>query len=222
MTTFDFPGHGDSDNSPIPETTYTLPGFADATVQLIAALKLKHPVIVGWSMGGHIAIELMARLPRLRGVFLIGSPPVGKVNGVNDRTLGFKGSPAGSLAGKEEWSNEEATVFVHRIFLGSEDHELIETAKRADGRFRTRMFHGSLEGLGVNQREVVEASTLSIAIVNGELDTGLNLEYFDSLHYKNLWNGKVVRQPGVGHAPFWQAPQEFNASLRSFLSDLDR
>jgi pimeloyl-ACP methyl ester carboxylesterase len=219
MITFDLPGHGESENSPHPHQTYTLAGFADATQELIETLRLQRPVVVGWSLGGHIAIELLSRHLPLQALLLSGAPPVGKLNGVSDISQGFKKSPTGSAAGTEAWSDEDAQVFVRRIFSGSEETFLIDAAKRADGRFRKRVFEASREGLGVNQREVIEGAAITIGMINGAEDPILNLDYFDSLHYQHLWDGTVVRLPGVGHAPFWQDAKTFNALLGRFLAD---
>jgi pimeloyl-ACP methyl ester carboxylesterase len=221
MITFDLPGHGESENSPHPHQTYTLPGFADATQELIEALRLRRPVVAAWSLGGHIAIELLSRHLPLQALLLSGAPPVGKVNGISDISQGFKKPPTGSATGTEPWSDDDARAFVRRIFLGSEENFLIDAAKRADGRFRERVFEASREGLGVNQREVIEGASIPIGVINGAEDSILNLDYFDSLHFQHLWGGTVLRLPGVGHAPFWQDAKTCNALLWRFLADTE-
>jgi pimeloyl-ACP methyl ester carboxylesterase len=222
MITFDLPGHGESENSPHPHQTYNLPGFADATQELIEALRLQQLAIFGWSLGGHIAIELLSRQLPLRALVLSGAPPVGKINGKSDVAQGFKSSPTGSAAGREHWSDDDARAFVKGIFLGSEEQFLIDAAKRADGQFRSRLFEAAREGLGVNQREVVEATSVPIGVINGAEDPIVNLDYFDSVHYRHLWGGAALRLPAVGHAPFWQDPQGFNALLGSFFAETER
>jgi pimeloyl-ACP methyl ester carboxylesterase len=219
MITFDLPGHGESENSPNADQTYTLPGFADATQGLIKALRLQRPVVFGWSLGGHIAIELLNRHLPIQALLLSGAPPVGKVNGITDMSQGFKTMPRGSAAGAEAWSQDDAQAFVRRIFSGSEESFLIDAAQRADGRFRKRVFEASRGGLGVNQREVIEGASIPIGVINGAEDTILNLDYFDSLNYQHLWNQVAFRVPGVGHAPFWQDAKVFNVLFGRFLAD---
>lgn len=40
LIAFDLPGHGESTNAPDPQRSYTLPGFADASVELLGKLGL--------------------------------------------------------------------------------------------------------------------------------------------------------------------------------------
>src|SRR6266581_2787423 len=50
----DLPGHGQS--APAADhSTYSLPGYASILAQFTDALSADHPVVVGWSLGGHIA-----------------------------------------------------------------------------------------------------------------------------------------------------------------------
>src|SRR5690349_97234 len=50
----DLPGHGASTNSGTPDLSYTMPGYADAIVEVLDALDIDHVAIVGWSLGGHV------------------------------------------------------------------------------------------------------------------------------------------------------------------------
>lgn len=41
--------------------TYARPGLAEAVLELLDRLALTEAVVVGWSLGGHIGIEMMPR-----------------------------------------------------------------------------------------------------------------------------------------------------------------
>ncbi len=66
----DLRGHGDS---PAPEGAYTIDEMADDVVELLDTLSLGKPVVVGGlSMGGYVALSLIARYPeRVRGLMLM-------------------------------------------------------------------------------------------------------------------------------------------------------
>jgi pimeloyl-ACP methyl ester carboxylesterase len=67
----------------------------------------------------------------------------------------------------------------------------------------------------------VESAQIPIAVVNGGADRIVNLDYIDTVAFANLWDGRCHRLAGLGHAPFWEAPSEFNPILERFLRDLE-
>jgi len=75
----DFPGYGDS----APVQPYDLAGMASAVIDTLAALGTGPAVLVGHSMGGMVAQEVVARAPQaVCGLVLAGtSPAFGKPGG---------------------------------------------------------------------------------------------------------------------------------------------
>ncbi|WP_216847040.1 alpha/beta fold hydrolase [Granulicella sp. L60] len=218
---FDLPGHGESSDAPNPQRTYTLAGFADASVELLGNLDISEAIVFGWSLGGHIAIEMLSRFSGLRGLLLSGSPPIAKVNGVHNMMQGFNSSPNGSVAGREMLSESEIQSFIGSLFGDSAEPFLFKAAARADGRFRKRLFEAAREGAGTDQRQAVEKATLPIGVINGASDHLIKLDYFDTVNFRHLWDGVSYRLPGLGHVPFWQGPDAFNPLLDRFLNETE-
>jgi len=216
LISFDLPGHGDSSDAPDPMRTYTRPGLADATIELLQRLRVTQAVVVDWSLGGHIGIEMLARFPGLRGLMIIGTPPVGRDN----MAEGFRGSPHAGVAGRQDLSPADIEGFVATVFGASAEALLREAVARADGRFRKRLFEAARAGEGVDQRHVVCSSPVPLAVVNGAADRLINLDYIDTLEYANLWGRRCLRLNGLGHAPFWEAPEHFDPVLEQFLGDV--
>lgn len=215
LIAIDLPGHGKSDNALDPARTYTRPGFGGAVIEVIQKLELERPVIFGWSLGGHIALEIMPRLPMLRGVAICGTPPVGTV-----MSEGFRPSPGMKYGSQEHLSAEDVEAFGEKIFGASLNPQLREALTRADGQARKTMFEAARAGAGVDQRWVVEHIDTPLAVINGANDSVINLDYIDCLQYANLWSGECHRIPGAGHAAFRERPGAFNALLAQFLVDL--
>jgi pimeloyl-ACP methyl ester carboxylesterase len=78
LVAFDLPGHGRSSDAIDPARTYTLPGFADVLREILSLLAIEEAVVLGWSLGGHIALKMMQEFSGAKGLVLVGSPPVGQ------------------------------------------------------------------------------------------------------------------------------------------------
>src|SRR5690349_20856343 len=77
LAALDLPGHGTSSQASRPEETYHLPGYARVVAEVARQLGLEDTVLVGWSLGGHIALEAAKLFPEARGILIWGTPPVG-------------------------------------------------------------------------------------------------------------------------------------------------
>ncbi|KAF4314546.1 Alpha/beta hydrolase fold-1 [Botryosphaeria dothidea] len=227
----DLPGHGRSTNAPDPQASYTQPAYAHAAIQVLDALDVRSVIVLGWSLGGHNAIEMVAQLEekkqgdRIKGIMITGTPPALGLEQVR-RGFGSLSSPAEgggkaangkeeeeeehiNLAGTEVWEEKYFDDFPYEAARGERAPWIKETAKRTDGRARRIMFEAFEGGRGVDQVKVVEESSVPCAVVNGGDEPFVNLDYLDGIKYKNLWEGKCYRLPGQGHAPFWEEPETF-------------
>ncbi|MGO4112490.1 alpha/beta fold hydrolase [Rhizobium ruizarguesonis] len=216
LITFDLPGHGDSGDAIDKQRTYPLPGLAEASLELLETLDVQNPVLLGWSLGGHVAIEMLSRGKPFRGLFISGTPPVGA-----DISEGFRGTPLKGLAATGSFTPEQAGVFVDRVFGSEATHQLLKAAIRTDRDFRTTLFSQARIGDKSNQRQIVSSTKTMTAVVNGGADLIVNLDYVDAVPYSNLWRGSCIRIPGAGHAPFLQNSNAFNGCLREFLHDIE-
>src|ERR1700733_10282688 len=62
----DLPGHGESEDAREP-SAYSLPGHARAVRAVVEALGIYEAHFVGWSLGGHVALEMAPDLRAARG-----------------------------------------------------------------------------------------------------------------------------------------------------------
>ncbi|OKP01137.1 alpha/beta fold hydrolase [Xenorhabdus eapokensis] len=213
----DLPGHGSSLNASEPRQVYSMPSYARMVIEVLEKIGINRVVVFGWSLGGHIGLEMLALFPKMIGLMICGTPPVSA--GTDNVALGFR--PGLGLAGKAEFTQEDIKVFVSDTYGVNASHEsfMIEAVIRTDGLARQYMFEDFLSPQATNQKLLVETSETPLAIVNGADDPYINFDYIDGLNYRNLWKRKVFNLAGLGHAPFWEAPELFNPILVKFLKD---
>jgi pimeloyl-ACP methyl ester carboxylesterase len=217
LITFDLPGHGQSSDAPDPIRSYTLPGLADAVTELLTKLGISEVVVMGWSLGGHIGVEMLSRVPGMKGLIITGTPPI-RPGAFAD---GFVLSPHFQLASRAVLDEADVDVFARAMFDEPVETFLRQAIFRTDARFREQLFAAGKNGAGIDQRLAVESNPVPLAVVNGSADRLVNLDYLETIAYRNLWNDKCHRLEGAGHAPFWHAPAPYNSILEHFLLDLD-
>jgi pimeloyl-ACP methyl ester carboxylesterase len=215
----DLPGHGQSSDAIDPLRTYNFNGYADAISEVIEALDVDRFAVLGHSLGGHVALELMRILPeKTAGTMIFGTPPIPP--GAEGAALGFVPNPEFAYTGKQILSEQEIDMVV-ALALGSDAvHDTFwkSAVRRTDGRSRQLMIDAALAGKHSDQRTLVETSPVPLAIVNGADDPVINLDYIDSLTFANLWNRGAVRVENAGHGLHWQRHKEFNVLLGNFLA----
>ncbi len=221
LVAFDLPGHGESDNAEEPQNTYTISAYAKLVGELANTLQPKSLVLVGWSLGGHIAIEAAAQGLPLAGIVIGGTPPVGP--GLEHVGEAFIVSESMGLAGKPDFTVEEVVAFANESMGGADfvNEEILNEVARTDGNARKTMLENwSTPGTGHEQRLFIAQWPKPIAVLQGRQDAFVRGDYLQALEWKNLWRGEIQFFEGVGHAPFWQSPERFNDLLGAFLEDL--
>ena len=221
LIAMDLPGHGASDDAPEPEASYCMAGYADAAIAVLNGLEIDRAVVVGWSLGGHVAVEMVPHTSALAGIVLTGTPPIHRAS-MDDINAEFHMNETTSLAGLGEWSAEQAGQFSGSALSPDKPAAdwVVNAAMRTDGRARTMMFGAFVAGQGGDQAEILAQTNVPTAVINGADETFIQNNFVCAAAYGNLWRGKVHLLDGLGHGPFWQAPEAYNALLESFVADV--
>jgi len=221
LLSVDLPGHGASSDAIDPRRTYCFGGYAEAIAEVLAKLDVERLAILGHSLGGHIALDLVSRLKAVAGVMIFGTPPIPP--GPEGAQLGFLANPEMAYTGNSTLTDEQIEGVVALALGPGAERDVFYTSavRRTDGIARQYMVDAVLAGTQVDQQELVATTPVPLAIINGADDPVINLDYIDSLTYRNLWTPRPLRLTGAGHGPHWQRHEQFNELLRGFLGLLD-
>jgi pimeloyl-ACP methyl ester carboxylesterase len=213
----DLPGHGESADA-ADVAAYTLRGLTGVMTEVVHQLGLDRFALLGWSLGGHIALEMIEHRG-LSGLVICGTPPIAR--GPIAMLRAFRPSLDAPLASKEHYTDRDVARMFSLLYTRGATPELLEAIKRSDGRARAAAVRSMTRGECSDERRAVMVSPVPVAIINGRGEPFVRLSYLDGLAGPTLWHGVPLVIEGAGHACFWDQPEAFNELLGAFAGDVE-
>jgi pimeloyl-ACP methyl ester carboxylesterase len=215
----DLPGHGHSATAKDPDD-YSLPGYAKVLSNFAEATQADNAVVVGWSLGGHIALEAAPQLTGAPGFVIFGTPPIASAD---QMSVAFQPNPAMAFTFAPAISPDEARAYAEAFTApGSALNldEIVADVLATDGAARAGLGASLAEGRYADEVAITSALTRPLAILHGDGEQLVSLDYLRTLRIPALWRDEVQLIPGAGHAPHLETPGAFTALLQDFLADL--
>jgi pimeloyl-ACP methyl ester carboxylesterase len=215
----DLPGHGQSAPA-TDQADYSLPGYAAVLAGFARALGVADSVVVGWSLGGNIALEAAPALPGAAGFVIFGAPPVASAEQLAEA---FLPNPAMNVGFTATVTEAEAAAYAASFTApGSalETSGFVSDILATDGAARTGLLASIGEGRFADQVTIAAGLRQPLAILQGSGEQLVNLGYLRKLTIPALWRGEVQLIPAAGHAPHQETPRQFAALLTAFSGDL--
>jgi len=218
MVAMDLPGHGDSDKATDPSAVYHMPGYAKVVVEVAEALNLTDAVIVGWSLGGHIALEAVPHLPNAKGFVIFGTPPLAFPPAME---AAFLPNPNVNSGFAPELTEELMAAYVSDFFkpdTADIPESFMEDIRKTDGMARATL-GGSIQPDGyADEVEIVKTMAQPLMVIHGAQEKLINGDYFGTLEMPTLYGGNVQIIKDAGHAPHWETADQFAQLLTDFTS----
>lgn len=219
LIAFDLIGCGESDHAKDPQRTYTIAGMSSALIEALDALNIKDAILLGWSLGGHIALEMLHQRPDLfSGILLSGVPPLHR--GTFSIFRGFQSRLDMARALRPDITRQTAERYLELCYNQYTTPEMVDTLLNSDGQMRSMMCQSLMYGDGADQLNIAQNCPVPMAVVNGSKDPLVRVGYINSVNYSHLWENRCHMIMGAGHAPFLTSPNVFNMLLHRFATDV--
>ncbi len=219
----DFIGHGETD-APCALDEYKINAIIDSLEKMLEHYKIIKPIIIGYSMGGRVALHYaIARPKSVRALVLIGTTP-----GIYDerekedrRRADYALADEIIKFGIEAFANkwECRPVITTQNLIPEKHQKAIKERRRMN---RPIGLANSLRGFGTGMMNPVWDKLRSIncrqLLVTGELDS--KFARFAKLMQKESDLTHHVSIPKVGHAVHLESPVLFTNLLEDFLRDI--
>jgi 3-oxoadipate enol-lactonase len=209
---WDMPGYG---HSP-PIEPYTFKGLAESCIRLIEGLKCDNVVLVGHSMGGMVAQEVIARRPDLVSKLVLcgTSASFGKPDG--DWQREFIAQRTAPLDQGRTMAQLAEQLIPQMIGPGSLP-EGVRLAAHCMALVSPATYRRALEALVTFDRRAnltqIQVPTLLIA---GEHDRNAPPEVMKKMA-DAIPRSTFIQMRGIGHLQNLEAPEDFDGFLLNFL-----
>ena len=219
LVAVDLPGHGASDDARDP-SAYSLPGHARAVRAVVDALQLGGAVFVGWSLGGHVALEMAPELTDARGFMIFGTPPLAFPPADGRR----RSCPT------RRWASSSANISTasRRPPMSARFSSRVSpTFRRSSWKTRCERTGARAAVSGQASRPAAIAtrsrwcailefrSPCCMAPTSSSSTAAISRPFA----MPTLWRGAVQVIPGAGHTPHWETPEAFDALLAAFVDE---
>ncbi len=218
FTTIRFSNRG-TGHSDKPSTPFTVRTMADDAANLLDALGIERPHVLGISMGGMIAQELVLNYPHKVNGLALGCTTTGPAHGVmaTPETMSLL-SPTPGMAPadmiRKAWSALCSTAFI-QSGVGFLEGMLSESLSRPT----------PLETLGLQMGAIMQHDTFDrlpqitapTLIIHGDLEVLVPPENGDILA-KQIPSAELQKLHGVAHMFFWEQPEQSAKVIAEFLS----
>lgn len=214
----DLPGHGQSVKAASPDQTYHLQGMAHGVMKLMRELTLEptSTIVIGYSLGGHIGIQLLDLLPEIAGLLVQGTPPLSLPLPIQEAFLPFPGL---GLLFTGEVAPDQVEVLRQFHYLGSGDQTVADYLA-TDPRFRLEIGQSIAQQSHMKDEiEILRQWNKPVWLLCGDADVVVDKAYL--LKVSDLLPVvHTVFLPAAGHAALSDQPELYVDRVQQYLKVL--
>ncbi|MBS4461154.1 alpha/beta hydrolase [Aerococcaceae bacterium zg-B36] len=216
----DLPGVGGSQG----KVAATIPGMAEQAIEIINTMGYEHINLLGLSMGGMIAQEIVRIKPSLvNRLILAGTGPRGgkEIDKVTGKTFRYMLKAAIERIDPKRYifynHDEEGKVEANKVLgrMGTRQAAYADKEMRVPG-FLTQL--KAIKRWGKAAQDDLSYITQPTLIVNGDKDMQVPTQNSYDMHEK-IVDSRLIIYPKAGHGSIFQFADEFAKELIEFLEN---
>ncbi|MBD5429241.1 alpha/beta hydrolase [Lactobacillus sp.] len=214
----DLPGVGASEG----KVPTSIASMAEEAINFISSLGYDKINLLGLSMGGFIAQDIVRQAPKLiRNLILVGTGPAGGTGIIDVTKVTFRDM----VKGQFHHIDPKRYIFYPHTKNGKKDAlEILgrmgqRTPKFMDKKISISSFLRQLKAIhkwGESKSDSLKYINVPTLIINGDNDTMVPTANSYEMHYK-LKDSKLIIYPHAGHGSIFQYPNSSVKEINNFL-----
>jgi pimeloyl-ACP methyl ester carboxylesterase len=216
LVRFDLRGHGDSDKPAVPEAYGDADRWGDDVAAVIAASKLRRPVLVGWSLGGFVAGSYLKSHGGAQTAGLNLVDAVTKL--APDLLTPLAGAYAQTTTSHDlAQRTAETASFLMACFHQPPTGVELQRMLVINGMAARAVGEGFVKTATPDLESIFQAYAGPILLTHGRHDRLVRLVMSERI--KALHPGsRLSIYAQSGHSPFYEEPARFNRELAAFVT----
>jgi pimeloyl-ACP methyl ester carboxylesterase len=169
-------------------------------------------LLVGNSIGGHLAIEVSHNINRLKGLVILGTPPVKKPINFEEAFLPV---PALQTFITEDPTGEEIeNACREAVFSNVHTSKVVELFKQANPKVRGAVAIDLTQGKLGDEETMFTTLNTKKFIIKGMQDPSVNPTYLDEVKSNCIGDCEILEIDECGHYPSLEKPVEFCNAIK--------
>ncbi len=206
---FDLPGHGKNGTSE-DSVDFSTKRYCDFLLAKIKDIN-DDILLVGNSLGGHLALEIAPKVRRLKGLVIFGTPPLKKPINPQDA---FLNSEALNTFLKENPDSKEVEETIASVLFNKNlVNYFIDDFKRTNPKVRSVLADELQSGNWSDQAGIFLELHIPKLVIIGDKDISVNSEYIKNLADKDRNLCELICLENCGHYASMEKPLEFESIM---------
>ena len=204
--TLDLPGHGSNLENYKNHSDFSMLFFKNKLIDYISKID-DDILLVGNSLGGHLAIEIANQINKLKGLVIFGTPPLKKPINFKEAFIPIEALQTFLTENPPEEAIQDAAKIVSKN--NNSVATIISDFKKTNPLVR-RDVAKDIQGNNLeNEHEIFIQLKIPKFIIAGELDYSINLNYLKQITEDCNNNCELIKLKNCGHYPSLEKPNEF-------------
>lgn len=205
----DLPGHGDSSKG----GTYSLKGFGIIISEFINTLGLTNIILVGHSLGGHVAINVLKNF-NPDALFVFGTPPLKKPFDITS----FASNPNAAALTKSNPTEAEIEALMNELkYSGEQRARAVSDFLKTDPQFRIDIMADVTSNIHADEINLINSFYGDVMFLVASNEGLINNDYI-----RREFSGEVstaqIKEIESGHSPQVERGVLFNEILLDFAN----
>lgn len=213
----DLPGHGTNLNGFNPEIDFTVDSICKKLITFTDQID-DDILLVGNSLGGHLAIEIANKIERLKGLVIFGTPPLKKPVNFEEAFLPSNNAPIFFVENSTDVEVEK--VFDSLVYKKENMVELINVFKKTETTFRKAIADDVAGNAFSDEYESFTHLKIPKFMLVGLQDPFVNPNYLEELYKKCNGRCELISIDKCGHFPSIEQPEEFLKIMAKIVDEV--